>query len=163
MTIETRVTDGASFMALMDRAMSEEIAESAESYVQTNIVELGKFQALRGETDNFRHLVLYAIDDTEKIIGFRYFFFEPSRSLCHLFATFVDSVHRRKGIAARLINESFDIAASHGCSEFEIRLTRPSPEKDALFTRYCRYAKENSHKFRFIIYYWTKIERYGYT
>jgi GNAT superfamily N-acetyltransferase len=79
-----------------------------------------------------------------------------------LFATFVDANYRRKGIGARLIEEAFAVAASHGCSEFEIRLTQPSPEKDALFEWYRRYAKANSHRFKFIIYYWTQMERYGY-
>lgn len=149
-------------MALMNHAVSEELTESAESYVQTNIIEFGKFQASRGETDNFKHLIVYAVNEAAKIVGFRYFFFEPTKPFCHLFATYVDSGYRRKGIATRLIEESFDIAASHGCVEFEIRLTRPSPEKDALFNWYCRYAKTNSHRFKITIYYWTKIERYGY-
>lgn len=162
MKLHIQTTDGNSFLALIDEAVSEEIAEKAESYVQTNIVEFGKFQATRGESDNFKHLVIYAANDAGKIVGFRYFFFEPSRSFCHLFATFVDADHRRNGIGTRLIEEAFAVAASHGCNEFEVRLTQPSPEKDALFVWYRRYAKENSHRFKFIIYYRTQMERYGY-
>lgn len=162
MHFETRTTDGVSFLALMTRAVSEELVEKVASYVQTNIVEFGKFQASQGATDNFKHCIVYAVNEAEKIVGFRYFLFEPSSSLCHLFATFVDSNYRRQGVATRLIEDSFNIAASYGCTEFEIRLTQPSPEKDALFNLYRRYANLNLHRYKFTIYYWGEIERYGY-
>jgi GNAT superfamily N-acetyltransferase len=161
MLSEMRTTDAVTFMGLTAYAVSEKLLESAESYIQANIVELGKRQASRSEVEH-KHLVVYAVDEVRKIVGYRYFFFKPSHPLCRMFATFVDANHRRKGIATRLIEESFDIAVSHGCSEFEIRLTRPSPEKDALFSWYFGYAKTNSHQLKFIIYYWNKLVRYGY-
>lgn len=162
MKLRMRTADGSEFLALIDNAASEELSVKAESYVQTNIFEFGSFQASLGKIDKFRHLVTYAVNDEEKIVGFRYFFFKPSSSFCHLFATFVDTEYRRKGIGSRLIEEAFTIAASQGCSEFEIRLTQPSPEKDGLFEWYRRYASENSHRFKFVIYYWIRMERYGY-
>lgn len=92
------------------------------------------------------------------IVGFRYFFFEPSSSKCWLFATFVDFSYRRQGVASRLIKESFEIASFCGCSEFEVGLTFPkTPEKNALFDWYCRYGQENAHRFKLKVYYVDRI------
>lgn len=163
MDVHTRTTDATTFMKLTVNSVSEELARKAVSYVQTNIDEIGKYQASQGQSDNYKHIVVYAETDSGKIVGFRYFFFMPSHSFCHLFATFVDVGYRQRGIGTGLIEESFAIAVSQGCSEFEIRLTQPSPEKDALFEWYRRYARENSHRLKFIIYYWDRMEQYGYS
>lgn len=145
----------------MNQAISDELAQSAESYVQTNIIEFEKPQRSSGKPSNFKHIVVFAVNEAEKIVGFRYFFFMPVSTFCQLFATFVDSNYRRQGIATRLIMESFDIAMSYGCSEFGILLTQPSAEKDALFNLYRRFAKASNGKYKFTIKYWDIVENYG--
>ncbi|AVW99070.1 TPA: GNAT family N-acetyltransferase [Vibrio vulnificus] len=150
------------FLSLSKQFVSEELAQNAFSYINTNLDEFEKFAFESNSQDRYKHVVAYALNADEKIIGFRYYFFKPDSAFCHLFATFVDVEFRQKGIASNLILQSFNDARDSGCTEFEIRLTRPNIEKDGLFELYKNYASNNEKECKFTIYYWTQVERYGY-
>lgn len=163
MTPPTHTVDASEFLTLVPCYISEELAAQAESYIQENIIHLREFQDSRAENGRFKNLVTYATNEQGKIIGFRYMFIDQPRQLCNLFATYVEEGYRRQGIGRQLIEESFAVAIAHEIVEFTVRLTSPSPEKDALFELYHRYARENSNRFKFTIFYWTKMERHGYS
>lgn len=152
---------GRQFVDSVDNTVSEDLAYRMVSYVKTNLEYFEKHYASKNMVDPYKHVVVYAKNSIGKIVGFRYYLHIPGNQFCHLFAIFVDSEYRRKGIAKELIYESFKQAISEGCKEFEIRLTEPTEEKDALFNLYTKYAEKN-RELKFVIYYWTKMVKLGY-
>lgn len=162
MDFEISVMDATSFLQLINSSTPNDLTEKANAYIQTNISELRRILNSKNDQDEFEHLVVFARTKANEIVGFRYFFFKPSNSFCHMFATYVDKPYRRLGIASSMIERAFDLAASRGCNEFKVVLTEQSIEKDGLFEWYRRYAKTKADKFKFTIQYWSKIEKYGY-
>ena len=120
--------------------------------------------------NNNEHVVLYALNEKDQIVGFRYFFFNPASNICRCFATFVDKNYRKQGIASKLIIASFSEAISYGkFSKFEIRLTPPTDDenmacKNALLHFYQNLARQHEKQYMFkIINHFSKDEFYGCT
>ena len=159
-------------MKLMAQAISNELIQSAKSYIQFNIDFLQSDKPdnpywVNVKAENLKHIVVFAANEHQEIIGFRYFFFDSTSSLCNLFATFVDSNYRKQGIATQLISESFAIATSYGYNEFQVVLSQPTNEvnareKNALFNWYCRFAESHKNKYKLVINFENQSRRYGY-
>ncbi|WP_082693407.1 GNAT family N-acetyltransferase [Aquitalea magnusonii] len=160
MRLEIKLANGNDFMELVRCSASENLLEGARNYVELHISHLKDFYESRNTCDPFKHVVAYAVNEVGIIVGFRYFYHKPGSTLCHLFATFVDVDLRKNGIASSLIKKSFELAVADGCTEFEVRLTEPSVEKDALFYLYKEFAKSNSLKLK--IYYWNRLVQFDY-
>lgn len=164
------------FMGLLKQAVSAELVKFANVYIKEHLDYLKNpgFSpknpyASKIQSDNNQHVVFYALNENEQIIGFRYFYFEPTSTFCCCFATFVDRNYRRNNIAFQLILDAFNDAIAYGCTEFEILLTTPThreeeekDSKDALFALYRKFARANEDRYKFKINYSPMIERYGY-
>ena len=131
-----------------------DVKENIEAIVQSHVNFLGEYYAsLQSQDPNF-HLCLVAIDEsTDEVVGYRYFYFEPGKTYCELFATYVAVSHRRRGIAKILFHKAIDVAHAQGCSHFTIRFASPTAERAGLVEYYRKYAKLSPPSLAFTIYY----------
>ena len=138
-----------------------EVIDNAHSLIGSHLNFLKEFYDSKGIADPNRHLCLIAIDKkAEEVISYRYFYFEPGKKYCELFAVFVASEYRCRGIATQLFHQALAIASDAGCTHFTIRFGRKTRERDGLVEAYKRFAMKNSDSIHFRIYYGTKIFDY---
>ena len=104
-----------------------DVKQNIEALVQSHVNFLGEYYASQQSQDPNSHLCLVAVDEsTDKVIGYRYFYFEPGKKYCELFATYVAVSYRRRGIAKILFHKAIDVAHAQGCSHFTIRFASPT-------------------------------------
>ena len=154
-------TNANAFLAMSHGFVSEEVVNAAQSYVAAQLIDLQNHHVSVGQQDPNMHWVVYAENEDGRIIGFRYFYFQPGDRFCNLFSCFVDREHRRHGLAAKMITRSIEIAATGGCKTFNVLLSEPTPERDGLFNWYCRFGKANEKLYGLVINYWHQTKRFG--
>lgn len=138
-----------------DLPIDEEVSKDAKSVIGAHLKLLGDFWTSRGKSDPNQHLCLLAIDETKnKAVAYRYFYFDPNIKHCELFATYVSSEYRRRGIAKNLFRAAIERGEREGCDYFIIRFASPNEERCGLVGYYQQFARKNATPSkRFSIYF----------
>lgn len=134
------------------RQMTEDVKEEYEVFLESHLSFIRDFFPAGYEDQVDIHNTLLAVHD-DRIVGYRYYFYSVSKTDCELFKIYVDTEHRRSGIASMLLQESILKSIELGAVNFTVRMGSENDERQALFDRYKKIANQLTPKCKFVIYY----------
>ncbi len=121
--------------------MPKDISDKFYSYVYNHIKFLEKSDPKSSKRE--LHYVLAVLDDTKKIFGYRYFYWEKPMDRFHFFAVVMDQSIKRQGYAIKTFLEGIKIANSLGVNKFYSTINaETSVERDGLVNAYKRICRE---------------------
>lgn len=136
-----------------------DVKENIESLIRSHLKWLDKhYSSSKHKPDPNTHLCLVAVNTGGIVVAYQYFYFEPGKESCELFAIYVASAYRRQGIANTLFLRAIEVASGTGCNHFNVRLSAPTTEeKKGLEDHYRRYADANQQRLAFTIFTPTEV------
>jgi GNAT superfamily N-acetyltransferase len=116
-----------------------DVKENIESLIRSHLKWLDKhYSSSKHKPDPNTHLCLVAVNTGGIVVAYQYFYFEPGKESCELFAIYVASAYRRQGNAKRLLVRAKEVASRAGCNRFVIRLGAPATEEKKGLVEFCR-------------------------
>jgi len=136
------------------RRMSEGTRKKYERFMEYHWKVLRNYCPHRSDQIEGMHHTLVAVDcDSDRVLGYRYFYFPVESNHCELFNVYVESNYRRKGIATSLIKNAIDISIDKGINKFTVSMAEKSVERDSLVRKYTDLSKNYCQLCQFTILY----------
>ncbi|AUI88107.1 hypothetical protein BS333_17225 [Vibrio azureus] len=124
-----------------DSRMTENVAQDFYSYVHNHTNFLEKVDPTSAKKE--LNYVLAVEDESENILGFRYFYWEKPMSRIHFFAVVMDESIKRQGYAIKTLLEGVAIGNKLGINRFYFTInSERSTERDGLVAGYKRVCTE---------------------
>lgn len=119
-----------------------ELSESVTGLVATHIKFREGYLREHGVADECEHVALLFDGDAGEIAGYGYGWHEPGEGWMELFAGFVRSKYRRRGIAMTLFREMVAIGLSTGVTRFIVRFAQPNEERTGFHEAIVQFARD---------------------